>query len=424
MSMPTLRHAIEKYYLSIFVVSMVVMSAVLILLLHSLAIKRIDQEMLVFTNDLLKFLERPEGQPVAIFGKKNYAFHVTEQGRTIASYNLPDDFVVPKAEGFQTIHSDRYLKLIKEDLEVIVTRNLKDHFTFLASLSMVLVAVLVPFIFIVLFFGRRLTRKLTTPIEMMGEQMQLVSKGVLEKIQIEPTSREAEILQTQLNDAIDRLNRTMEELRDFATTISHQLRNPLASVKTRLEVLLTENLPDDVKIEIEKIKHNVDRMAEITSQLLLITRTQHTSAKNFEEEDLSSLILESLDQVSQKYSNKEFLIDSIKEIKIKCVGPLLIHAFANLLDNACKYSCAEKPVMLNIEENDQTVKVEVCNYGEPIPEQDRDKIFLKFFRSSNAKTEGFGLGLAVVKAIADLHRAQVYYECKDGINKFVMILPK
>ncbi|KUK02014.1 MAG: Integral membrane sensor signal transduction histidine kinase [Thermotoga sp. 50_1627] len=422
--MPTLRHAIEKYYLSVFVISMVAMSVLLILLFHSLAIKRIDQEMLVFTNDLLRFLEKPEGQPIAIFGKKNYGFHVTERGRTIASYNLPDDFVIPKAEGFQTMNSERYLKLMRNDLEVIVTRNLKDHYTFLASLSVTLMAILVPFIFIVLLFGRRLTRKLTTPIEMIGKQMQLVSKGVLEKIQIEPTSREAEILQTQLNDAIDRLNRTMEELRDFATTISHQLRNPLASVKTRLEVLLTENLPNDVKIEIEKIKHNVDRMVEITSQLLLISRTQHTSAKNFEEEDLSSLILESIDQVSQKYSNKQFLIDPIKEIKVKCVGPLLIHAFANLLDNACKYSCTEKPVMLHIEENDQTVKVEVCNYGEPIPKQDRDKIFLKFFRSSNAKTEGFGLGLAVVKAIADLHRAQVHYEYEDGINKFVMVLPK
>ncbi len=216
----------------------------------------------------------------------------------------------------------------------------------------------------------------------------------------------------------------MEELRDFATTISHQLRNPLASAKTRLEVLLTEDLPDNVKIEMEKIKHNIDRMVEITSQLLLIARTQHTSAKNFEEEDLSSLILESIDQVSQKYNNKEFLIDSIKEIKVKCVGPLLIHAFANLLDNACKYSSSEKPITLHVEESGETVKVEVCNYGDPIPEQDRDKIFLKFFRSSNARTEGFGLGLAVVKAIADLHRAQVYYECEDGVNKFVMILPK
>jgi len=106
MSMPTLRHAIEKYYLSIFVVSMVVMSAVLILLLHSLAIKRIDQEMLVFTNDLLKFLERPEGQPVAIFGKKNYAFHVTEQGRQ------------SRATTFQTISLCRRPKVSKRSTPI------------------------------------------------------------------------------------------------------------------------------------------------------------------------------------------------------------------------------------------------------------------------------------------------------------------
>lgn len=422
--MPTLRHAIERYYLSIFVISLAVMSLMLILVFHSLAIKRIDQEMLVFTNDLLKFLEKPEGQPVAIFGKKNYAFYITEQGKTIASYNLPDDFITPKSNGFHTIHQHRYFKQDIGTYQVIVTRSLKDHFAFLASLSIILTTILIPFTLVVLFFGRKLTRKLTEPIEMIGEQMQLVSKGALEKIQIEPTSQEAEILQEQLNDAINRLNRTMEELRDFATTISHQLRNPLASAKTRLEVLLREDLPNNVRIEIEKVKHNIDRMVEITSQLLLIARAQHTTPKSFEEEDLSSLILESLDQVSQKYKNREILVGELRELRVRCVGPLMVHAFANLLDNACKYSIEDKPVLLNIHEKDDSVIFEVCNYGEPIPPQDREKIFQKFFRSTNAKNEGLGLGLAVVKAIADLHKAQVYYRYEDGQNKFGLVLPK
>lgn len=423
MSVPTLRHAIERYYLSIFVVSMIVMSAVLVFLFHSLTMKRIDQEMLVFTNDLLRFLEKPEGQPVAIFGKKNYAFYVTEEGKTIASYNLPDDFEVPKTDGFHTIRSSRYLKLTTADFDVVVTRSLKDHLTLLASLSTILAAILVPFIFVVLFFGRRLTRRLTRPIEMIGEQMQLVSRGALKRIQIEPTSEEAQILQTQLNDAIDRLDRTMEELRDFATTISHQLRNPLASAKSVLEVLLKEDLQDTVRAEIEKVKRNIDRMVEITSQLLLIARAQHTTTKSFEEEDLSSLILESIDQVIHRY-NREIVIDPVREIKVRCVGPLLVHALANLLDNACKYSDPEKPVILRVEEEKDRVRIEVCNYGEPIPEQDRDKIFLKFFRAGNAKNEGLGLGLAVVKAIADLHRAQVHYVHEDRLNKFVLTLPK
>ncbi len=422
--MPPLRHAIEKYYLSIFVISLAAMSLILVFVFHSLALKRIDQEMLVFTNDLLRFLEKPEGQPVAIFGKKNYAFYITERGKTIASYNLPDDFTVPKSNGFHTIHQHRYFKQDIGTYQVVVTRSLKDHFALLVSLSVILAAILIPFTLVVLFFGRKLTRRLTEPIEMIGEQMQLVSKGTLEKIQIEPTSQEAKVLQEQLNDAIDRLNRTMEELRDFATTISHQLRNPLASAKTRLEVLLREDLPNNVRIEIEKVKRNIDRMVEITSQLLLIARAQHTTPKSFEEEDLSSLVLESLDQVSQKYKNREILVGELRELRIKCVGPLMVHAFANLLDNACKYSVEDKPVLLNFHEKDDSVIFEVCNYGEPIPQQDREKIFQKFFRSANAKNEGLGLGLAVVKAIADLHKAQVYYKYEDGQNKFGLVLPK
>ncbi|MCS7175946.1 HAMP domain-containing sensor histidine kinase [Pseudothermotoga sp.] len=422
--MPPLRHAIERYYLSIFIISLIVMSILLVFIFHSLAIKRIDQEILVFANDLLRFLEKPESQPVAIFGKKNYAFYVTEEGKIIASYNLPDDFRIPKSSGFHTIGYYRYFRQNFGEYQAVVARSLKDHFTLLVSLCSVLTVVLIPLILIVLFFGRKLTRKLTQPIEMIGEQMQLVSKGVLERISIEPTSQEAEILQKQLNDAIDRLNKVMEELRDFATTISHQLRNPLASAKTRLEVLLREELTGNVRFEIERVKHNIDRMVEITSQLLLIARVQHTTPKNFQEEDLSSLILESLDQIAAKYSEREIIFNELKQIKIKCVGPLLIQAFANLLDNACKYSNSQKPILLNVEEHKDSVIVEVCNHGEPVPEQDRDKIFLKFYRSSNVTTEGLGLGLAVVKAIADLHKAQVYYKYETGLNKFGIILPK
>lgn len=419
--MKSLRKAIERYYLSIFILSMCAMAITFLITVERLTMKQIDQELLAFTNDLVHFLENPSGELVAIFGKKDYSFQVFEKDKTLASYNITEEIPVDHT-GFTFINYKRVYATKAGTYKVIVARNIKDHLMTMSILAVVLATVIVTLIFLVHRFGLKLTERMIMPIEEIGKQMDDISKGFAKQVEIDPTSQEAHRLQLQINDALKRLHNTMEELREFASSLSHQLRNPLASVKAQIEVMLKETHDEQLRNELIVMLKNINTMAQITSSLLLIARAQHQREDSFQEEDISVIVLESVEQVMQRFPKIDFILDVPAQIKTRCVPGLLTHAFINLLENACKYSQENKPIKVSLSKNDSFVVFAVSNHGEPIADEEREKIFERFYRSRNAKADGLGLGLAVVKAVADLHRAKVEYEY-NGTNSFYMHLP-
>ncbi len=419
--MKSLRQAIQRYYLSIFILSMCAMAVTFLITVERLTMKQIDQELLSFTNDLVHFLENPSGELVAIFGKKDYSFQVFEKDKTLASFNIKEQIPVDHT-GFTFINYKRVYATRAGTYKVTVAKDIKDHLVTMAILATVLATVIVALTFIVHRFGLKLTERMIKPIEEIGKQMDDVSKGYAKHIEIEPTSQEAERLQLQINDAIKRLHSTMEELREFASSLSHQLRNPLASVKAQIEVMLKETDDEELRNELTTMLKNINTMVQITSSLLLIARAQHQREETFQEEDISVTLLESVEQVMQRFPKIDFILDVPAQIKARCVPGLLSHAFINLIENACKYSQEDKPVKVSLSKSKNFVVFVVSNHGEPIADEEKEKIFERFYRSRNAKADGLGLGLAVVKAIADLHRAKIEYEY-NGKNTFYMYIP-
>lgn len=419
--MRSLRKVIERYYLSIFVISMCTMAVTLLVTVERLTMKQIDQEILAFTSDLVHFLENPSGELVAVFGKKDYSFQVLEKDKTYASFNVSEEIPVDH-KGFASIKYKRVYATQAGTYKVIVAKDIRDHFVVIVTLAVVLASAIVSLSFLVHRFGLKLTERMIKPIEEIGKQMDDISKGLARQIQIQPTSQEAHVLQLQINDALRRLHNTMEELREFASSLSHQLRNPLASVKAQIEVMLKETSDQETKDELTLILKNINTMVQITSSLLLIARAQHQCEDSFQEEDISVVVLESVEQVMQRFPKTDFILDVPAQIKARCVPGLLSHAFINLIENACKYSEENKPVKVSLSRNNDFVVFNVSNYGEPICEEDKEKIFERFYRSKNAKADGLGLGLAVVKAIADLHHAKIEYSY-NALNSFTMYLP-
>jgi|GEM_PF-787691 len=420
-AMKSLRKAIERYYLSIFILSMCAMAVTFLITVERLTMKQIDQELLAFANDLKHFLENPTGELVAVFGKKDYSFEVIENGKTYASFNISEQ-IPSDHQGFGTINYKRVYSTRAGTYKLIVLKDIRDHFVIMTILAVVLAGAIVILTFLLHRFGLRLTSKMIQPIEQIGKQMDDISKGIIRQIQIEPTSQEAYNLQNQINDALKRLHDTMEELREFASSLSHQLRNPLASAKAQIEVMLKETDSEEIKTELTSIKKNIDTMVQITSGLLLIARAQHQREDSFQQEDVSVIVLESVEQVMQRFPQTDFILDVPAQIKARCVSGLLSHAFINLIENACKYSQIDKPVKVSLSEKNGFVIFSVSNHGEPIAKEEISKIFERFYRAKNAKPDGLGLGLAVVKAIADLHHAKIEYSY-NGTNCFSLYLP-
>lgn len=420
--MRSLRKSIEKYYLSIFMVSTCSMAVILFIVVQYFTQSQIDHEILTFTNDLIHFLDNPANESIAIIGKRNYSFQIFEKNKTYASFNVTENIPVKK-EGFYTYGFNRVYLIHDGDYKIVVSRNIADQIFFISILGVILAVTVMGLFFVVKRFGSRLTYRLIKPIEEIGKQMIDISKGHARRIEVELTSRETYELQSQINMALEKLNSIMDQLREFASSISHQLRNPLATIKAQLEVTMSRLESYSLKNDLNAIMRNVEKMIQITSGLLLIARAKHQSENAFEEEDLSTVVLEAVEQNMQRFPDVEFVLEIPAGVRSRCISELLFHAFANLIENACKYTDKNKPVYVGLSEKDSFVEFFVSNHASPIPLGDRKKIFERFYRASNAKGDGLGLGLAIVKAIADLHHAKVEYVF-NGLNTFFFTLPK
>ena len=200
--------------------------------------------------------------------------------------------------------------------------------------------------------------------------------------------------------------------RDFVSNLSHELRTPVSVIRANSETLLESALEDkkQAKVFAKAILHNSERLSEMVSDLIDLSRIEHGELTlHIEKVNLQ----ESIDQVmdSLKYLGKK------RNITIKCCCPnrsqyvfadkkALERILTNLIDNAIKYTKDNTVIKIETKtrlKNENTL-VKITDQGMGIPEEDKSVIFDRFFRTANARAsenKGSGLGLAIVKNLVN-----------------------
>lgn len=211
---------------------------------------------------------------------------------------------------------------------------------------------------------------------------------------------------------------------EFISLASHQLRTPLSAIKWYTEMLLKGDagklLPEQTNFA-NTIYTSTERMIELVNLLLNISRIESGRITvEPQTTDLKVLIEEILDQVKIRYTDKKqkFLTNYHEPIPLINIDPRLIRqVYLNLLTNAAKYTPENGEITVNITKSDTEIISEISDNGMGIPDEDQEKLFGKFFRSSNSgtsKSEGTGLGLYLVKDIVDLSRGKISFKSKVG----------
>lgn len=212
--------------------------------------------------------------------------------------------------------------------------------------------------------------------------------------------------------------------KQFIIDASHELKTPLAIITASAESLELE--PKEKKW-LDNIKSESERMNKLVTDLLDLAKSENMDNKvHYSVNNLSKIIEKtSLTFESLIYENKLTMENNIEDnIMFNCNPDKMKQLLGILLDNAIKHSLEESKITVSLYNDKNNIILEVKNRGDPIPKEDQEKIFDRFYRvdeSRNRNNNRYGLGLAIAKNIVTSHNGKITVNCKNGYTTFKVI---
>lgn len=208
--------------------------------------------------------------------------------------------------------------------------------------------------------------------------------------------------------------------KEFVANASHELKTPLAVMMANIDCL-------DVNKKNEKwinnLKSESDRMSNLITRLLDLSKTEYLKKENFSENNLSMIVEKrALTFESLAYEKNITIETNIEEkVNLLCHKESIDELVSILIDNAISHGKEKSKIRINLVKDKTEIKLEVTNEGEPIPPSESEKIFERFYRndkSHNRKSGRYGLGLAIAKNIVVSHNGNIRAYSKDGYTTF------
>ncbi|WP_109513664.1 sensor histidine kinase [Pseudomonas ovata] len=235
----------------------------------------------------------------------------------------------------------------------------------------------------------------------------IVSGDMSKRLPVSSRRDELDMLALIVNAMLEQIERLMNEVKGVCDNIAHDLRTPLTRLRARLYRIQQEAPDSPHSPEISQVIAEADSLMARFRGLLRISELQDQRRRSaFVALDLAALLREVHDFYLPLAEEGEItLLLNLDEPLPAVVGDraLLFEALANLLDNAIKFTPTGGTVALNASTWQGTPRIEVQDSGPGIPEAERQLVFQRFHRSEHDNPQGFGLGLSLVAAIAELH---------------------
>lgn len=234
-----------------------------------------------------------------------------------------------------------------------------------------------------------------------------------------PSTRIAEFraLQTQLLQLTGQLQREYQSLRAFTENASHELQTPLAILRSKLELLLeTENLGETASRQTEELMGVVGRLARLNQSLLLLTKIENRQYVGAEDVDLTALVQSKLALLSDWIDHRSLRVDAALGVSVRVpmnphLGDVLV---TNLLTNAIRHNEVGGEVRLALTDEG----FQIANTG-PAPAGPVETYWARF-QKARPDSESPGLGLALVREIAQTYGFTTAYEFADGWHRITV----
>lgn len=273
-----------------------------------------------------------------------------------------------------------------------------------------------------------ITRRTFRPLEHITATAEAINdaKDLSGRINLPPGKDEFSRLAADFDKMFERLERSFEAEKQFTADASHELRTPISIIKGACEYAEKyDETPEDHAETISMIHRQADKMSTLVSQLLSMTRMeQGTESILMEQIDLSKFARTICEE--QLWNEDRLTLNASSHIFVHANQELLGRLIRNLVENAFKYSDEHEHVWLTVISNKTEAILSVRDNGIGIAPEDQEKIWQRFYQVDSARSndEGSGLGLSMVKQIAEIHGGYLTLESELKIGStFSLHLP-
>jgi signal transduction histidine kinase len=261
-------------------------------------------------------------------------------------------------------------------------------------------------------------------VEAIRQELAEVSGSRLDRrVPVPPSRDEIAKLASTTNETLDRLQRSHEQQERLVGDASHELRSPLTSLRTGLEVALAHRERANWPAVVQRSLLDVDRLQRITADLLQLA---------VQDRPVSTEVIDLVDVAVEQVYEENML--GLRDVRAVADGPALVRGdllqlerlLSNLIGNAMRHCVRHVTVTVTVSSAEEQVVLEVLDDGPGIPVGERERVFARFVRLDDARARdagGSGLGLTLARDIAVRHGGTLTVEDSDVGARFVLRLP-
>ncbi len=308
-------------------------------------------------------------------------------------------------------------------IQVAQDRSVDEQFE--KEFGLLVAAVLLGGIFASTLIAITVTRRGLRPLSAMTHSLMRVGpKRLHERVPPADWPRELQPVAIAFDDMLDRLEDSFTRLSQFSADLAHELRTPLANIRGEAEVALTRpRSPNEYEAVIESSVAECARLSGIIDNLLFLARAEAAESK------VQRSLFDGRSAIERIAAYNEAIAEE-RQLTITCQGdgqvyadPILFgRAVSNLVDNAVRFTQDGGQIAIALASNAQGAEVVISDTGCGIPAAHISRVFDRFYRvDASRSTEGTGLGLALVKSIADLHGGSISVESEVGRGTVVTL---
>ncbi len=302
-------------------------------------------------------------------------------------------------------------------IQVAERTTLRDDFTRqILTRMMIPQGILVLLSTLTIWFGIGLGLSALT-----GVRREIENRSHVDLSPIDESAAPAEVqpLVRAMNGLLERLSAALAAQQRFIADAAHQLRTPVAALKAQAEVAMRQARDGELSATLQQLHTAADHAARLVQQLLTLARAEPGSHRSVMRQpvELSALAKETTGAWVPRAlaRNIDLGFDDSSAVSTISADPFLIHELlGNLVDNAIQYTPAGGRVTVRVRSEPGGTVLEVEDDGPGIPPEEREKVFERFYRMPGGSPEGCGLGLAIVREIAQGHGATVAADAGTG----------